>query len=161
MLLVESGKRVSLKNEEGTVEFGGVLAKACNGKGVVFLHGDLGMGKTTLCRGVLNALGHNGHVKSPTYTLVEPYELPEYVVYHFDLYRLGEPEELEFMGIRDYLDQQALSIIEWPEKGAGVLPEADIEIFFEQQGLGRVVRWQENTEYGKFIAEQIDELLQS
>ena len=150
-----------LKDEAETVAFGGLLAKASNGSGIVFLHGDLGMGKTTLCRGVLNELGHNGHVKSPTYTLVEPYELSAYTVYHFDLYRLAEPEELEFMGIRDYLDQQALSIIEWPEKGAGILPVADIELNFEMAGTGRSVRWHGNTEYGKVVAEKLISLCSS
>ena len=151
----------NLENEEETIAFGGLLAKASKGSGVIFLHGDLGMGKTTLCRGVLNELGHKGHVKSPTYTLVEPYELPDYTVYHFDLYRLAEPEELEFMGIRDYLDQQALSIIEWPEKGAGILPVADIELNFEMSGTGRFVRWHGNTEYGKIVAEKLTSLCSS
>jgi tRNA threonylcarbamoyladenosine biosynthesis protein TsaE len=138
-----------------------LLANATSGTGIVFLHGDLGMGKTTLCRGVLNGLGHSGRVKSPTYTLVEPYELADYTVYHFDLYRLAEPEELEFMGIRDYLDQQALSIIEWPEKGAGILPESDLELNFEMAGTGRLVRWHGNTEYGKSIAEKLIRLCSS
>lgn len=146
---------IVLADETETVAFGVLLAKATKGTGVVFLHGDLGMGKTTLCRGVLNGLGHNGRVKSPTYTLVEPYELADYTVYHFDLYRLAEPEELEFMGIRDYLDQQALSIIEWPEKGVGILPEADLELNFEMAGMGRLVRWHGNTEYGKTVAEKL------
>ncbi|UZE97998.1 tRNA (adenosine(37)-N6)-threonylcarbamoyltransferase complex ATPase subunit type 1 TsaE [Alkalimarinus alittae] len=137
--------------------FGGCLAKACAGSGIIFLHGDLGMGKTTMCRGVLNALGHQGTVKSPTYTLVEPYELKEGMVYHFDLYRLGDPEELEFMGIRDYLDEQALVIIEWPEKGKGILPKADIEVMFALDGVGRVVRWKTNTVHGEAIAVRLTE----
>ena len=149
---------IVLKDETETVAFGGLLAKASKGAGIVFLHGDLGMGKTTLCRGVLNGLGHNGRVKSPTYTLVEPYELPGYTVYHFDLYRLAEPEELEFMGIRDYLDQHALSIIEWPEKGAGILPDADMELNFEMSGAGRSVRWHGNTQYGKTMANKLMDL---
>lgn len=152
-------QKVSLHNESDTVRFGGMLARACAGNGIVFLHGDLGMGKTTLCRGVLTSLGHTGRVKSPTYTLVEPYELTAYTVYHFDLYRLADPEELEFMGIRDYLDQRALSLIEWPEKGAGILPEADLQIFFEVAGSGRDVRWCGNTDYGKTIADKLADLV--
>jgi len=155
---VSKGLSTVLKDEFETVAFGGLLAKASNGSGIIFLHGDLGMGKTTLCRGVLNGLGHNGRVKSPTYTLVEPYELPGYTVYHFDLYRLAEPEELEFMGIRDYLDQHALSIIEWPEKGAGILPDADMELNFEMSGAGRSVRWHGNTQYGKTMANKLMDL---
>lgn len=148
-----------LHNEADTIAFGGLLAKASQGAGVIFLNGDLGMGKTTMCRGVLGALGHSGRVKSPTYTLVEPYELTTGMVYHFDLYRLGDPEELEFMGIRDYLDESALVIIEWPDKGKGILPDADIEVSFDMQDMGRIVRWKGNTTHGKSIAMRLTESL--
>lgn len=119
---------IRLEDERATQRIAGLLAQHIKA-GIVYLNGNLGAGKTTLTRYWLQALGHQGTVKSPTYTLVEPYQLQSRAVYHFDLYRLNDPFELELMGIRDYAeDENALLLIEWPEKGEPVLARADVEL---------------------------------
>lgn len=137
-----TAKRAELfiKGEKEMVHFGGLLCDACDGNEVIYLHGELGAGKTTMVRGFIHQLGHTGAVKSPTYTLVEHYSYNNKTVYHFDLYRLGEAEELEYMGIRDYFHRKAVSLIEWPEKGRGYLPKADIDIkiYYEHEGQRRL-----------------------
>lgn len=146
---------IDLPNENAQVAFGGQLGAACKGGGVIFLQGTLGMGKTTLTRGILQSYGHQGAVKSPTYTLVEPYEFADKMVYHFDLYRLADPEELEYMGIRDYFSEAALCVIEWPNKGAGILPVADLELTLDKQGAGRRALIEALTAKGAAILHQL------
>ena len=129
----------------------------------VYLHGDLGAGKSTLARGWLAGMGHLGRVKSPTYTLLEPYQLPDgREVAHLDLYRLADPEELEFLGLREISDPGHWLLIEWPEKGAGHLPAADIDvdIMFHTDG-GRAVKFRGNTPAGvSWLQENAGSLLE-
>jgi tRNA threonylcarbamoyladenosine biosynthesis protein TsaE len=125
--------------EEAMERLGGCFFESFSSLKSVHFEGDLGMGKTTLVRGLLKGGGYIGPVKSPTYTLVEPYDVGGFKVYHFDLYRLLDPEELEYMGIRDYFDEKSLCLIEWPDKGKGILPEADLVIRISLEDGGRRV----------------------
>jgi tRNA threonylcarbamoyladenosine biosynthesis protein TsaE len=140
---------------------GEVVSSALKMGGVVYLEGDLGMGKTTLVRGVLRGLGYQGPVKSPTYTIVEPYELPSLEVYHFDLYRVSDAEELEFMGIRDYFTDSGLCLIEWAEMGRGALPEADLLVSLSLIPQGRHVSLEAQTEKGLVALKVLQEVITS
>jgi tRNA threonylcarbamoyladenosine biosynthesis protein TsaE len=133
------------------------LARTAGRPGVIYLEGDLGTGKTTLVRSLLRGLGYAGKVKSPTYTLVEPYSLANLTVYHLDLYRLAHPEELEWLGIRDLHHGEDLLLVEWPEHGAGRLPPADLVISIEYHGAGRMLRVRTLTPQGKAMAAGLNE----
>ena len=144
-----------LPAEADTVALGRQLAGVLANGGVLYLEGDLGAGKTTLSRGLIQALGHSGAVKSPTYTLVEPYELASGPLYHFDLYRLADPEELELIGIRDYAAPNAICIVEWPEKGGELVPGPDLVLTLAKSGRGRKATLIANSRSGLLMAEKL------
>ena len=150
--------RVLLANEQKMHAFGEEIAKAVtcvNRPLLIVLNGDLGAGKTTLSRGILLGLGHMGAVKSPTYTILEPYDLEIGKVFHFDLYRLMDPEELYDIGFNDYLSEAQLCMIEWPDKGGGLVPKADISLQINSNGLGREVILTAQTGFGSQCVDQL------
>lgn len=144
--MTELTKRV--ETEEEMLALGAHLAAALPAGFVMYLHGTLGAGKTTLTRGILRGFGHQGKVKSPTYTLVEPYILDSNTIYHFDLYRLRDPMELDYMGIQDYFTTTAICLVEWPDKGESQLPPADLDCYIEFMGDAREVRFEAHTAKG-------------
>ena len=146
---------LDLRNEEATLDIAHLLALALDScaqyKALIFLEGQLGAGKTTFSRGIIRAMGHQGAVKSPTFTLVEPYITDKGQVYHFDLYRLSEPEELEYLGIDDYFDGGQLVLVEWAERGEGFLPSCDLRISLSVVGAGRRIDIEPNSVAGERI----------
>jgi len=130
----------TIEDEQKMLQLGANLAKCFNGHhGLICFYGDLGAGKSTMIRGFIKACGYQGHVKSPTYTLMEPYEVLGKTFFHLDLYRLEDPQELEFIGIRDLFDDNAVTLVEWPEKGVGVLPEPVIKVEIEAVAASSIV----------------------
>jgi tRNA threonylcarbamoyladenosine biosynthesis protein TsaE len=122
---------LAIADPQATRTVGAALARALQAVEtpfVIALEGELGAGKTTLVGGLLNALGFKGHARSPTYTLIEPYDLAGRAIYHLDLYRLTDPQEVEALGLRDLLEPKAVFLIEWPERGGGLLPDFDLRI---------------------------------
>ena len=148
---------IVLCSETEQAAFGARLAADCTGPALIFLEGELGAGKTTLTRGFLRGLGHQGAVRSPTYTLVEPYLIGKRRVYHLDLYRVADPAELEFLGLREMLTEDAVLLIEWPERGAGWLPAADLRIHIEHCPEGRRVWPEAFGERGRACLSRLEE----
>jgi tRNA threonylcarbamoyladenosine biosynthesis protein TsaE len=133
------------------------LCRSANRGCLIYLRGDLGAGKTTLVRGFLRAAGHAGVVKSPTFTLVEEYHVNDRRFFHFDLYRLTDPEELEWMGFRDYLSEGATCFVEWPERGGEWLPRPDIDIQLTLNGSLRLVDVSARSAYGAIVIKALQE----
>lgn len=149
-----------LHDEAGTAALGAALSRALAPGLTIYLHGDLGAGKTTLTRALLHAAGYEGHVKSPTYTLAEPYAVrlggqPVEII-HFDLYRLASPEEFLDAGFREHFNGGTVCIIEWPEKAAGVLPAPDIKVLLSISGDGRDIELQGLSEQGCQCLERLN-----
>jgi tRNA threonylcarbamoyladenosine biosynthesis protein TsaE len=131
---------LDLADAEATETLGGRIAEALRGRSghwFVTLQGGLGAGKTTLVRGILRGLGHRGRVPSPTYTLIEPYRAADRAIFHVDLYRLADPEELEYLGFRELFRGDAIVLVEWPERAGGDLPAPDLQISLDITGVGR------------------------
>ena len=147
-----------IENDSAMRALGARLAAECPGRCVIYLVGELGAGKSTFARGFLHALGYQDAVRSPTYTLVEPYDLPSRHVYHLDLYRLTDAEELEFLGLRDWLDRDSILLVEWPQKGEGVLPPADLIIEIEYEGSARQVHMRAISGFGRQITKALADL---
>lgn len=129
-----------LPDEAATQRLGGRLAAAIQPSLVIFLEGDLGAGKTTLSRALIQALGHRGPVKSPTYALVEVYVVSSLYLYHFDFYRFESPEEFLDAGFGEYFSEASVCLVEWPDKAAPFLPSPDLRIHLQHAGSARVAR---------------------
>ena len=138
-----------LETESDTLALGAALAARLRGGMVVFLSGELGAGKTTLARGLLRALGYSGRVKSPTYALVELYTVSRLNFYHFDFYRINDPEEIAEAGLLEHFRADAVCLVEWPENAAGLLPAPDLCIALAFSGPGRLAEIRANTEAGR------------
>jgi tRNA threonylcarbamoyladenosine biosynthesis protein TsaE len=152
-----------LDDEAATAALGAALARALAPGLAIYLHGDLGAGKTALTRALLQAAGHRGHVKSPTYTLAEPYSLiiegQAVDVVHFDLYRLASPEEFLDAGFREYFGAATICIVEWPEKAERVLPSPDIEIFLNISDSGRDIELKALSDQGSACLDRLEKSL--
>jgi tRNA threonylcarbamoyladenosine biosynthesis protein TsaE len=147
--------KLIVHDEEEMLFLGGKLARACRNPAIIYLRGQLGAGKTTLVRGFMRGMGYGAPVKSPTYTLVEPYDAAEWRVYHLDLYRIREAEELAHLGLRELQGRNVIVLVEWPERGEGLLPPADVALEIEYAETGRIVSLESLTTVGKDLLERI------
>ena len=147
-------------DEPGMARLAAALSAVLQTPLVIYLEGDLGAGKTTLARALVQALGYPGRVKSPTYGLLEHYDIAGTSVLHLDLYRIGDPGELEFLGIEDLFDNNTLLLVEWPERGGVFLPRPDLTIHFEHAGDARDLAWRPHSERGMSICQALADPMQ-
>jgi tRNA threonylcarbamoyladenosine biosynthesis protein TsaE len=154
--VIESQERF-LPDEAATLALGARLARAIAPGMFIALHGDLGSGKTTLARGMLRALGYDGRVKSPTYTLVEHYELSKLDFYHFDFYRFTDPHEIVDAGLREAFNARSVCVVEWPERAAAYLPRPDMNVTLTVSGTGRRARMAAESEIGRKCLRQLSD----
>jgi tRNA threonylcarbamoyladenosine biosynthesis protein TsaE len=147
--------KLLVASEQEMVQIGALVARTLTPGIIITLSGPLGAGKTMLARAIVQALGYRGSVKSPTYTLVESYRVPSFTVHHFDLYRISDPEELEFIGLRDFLEAGAVCLFEWPERAPGMLPQADLRIEIHPVDNKREVSMIAASQAGDLLVERI------
>lgn len=152
----ETFVKLIVPTTEAMQALGMKLAESCTPTAVIFLQGELGAGKTTFSQGFLRGLGYLDRVKSPTYTLVEPYTLPHQTVYHFDLYRLHDPTELELIGVQEYFVPHVICLVEWPDKGAGFLPAPDLSCHFHNEKTVREIKIYPHTAIGTTILQRFE-----
>jgi tRNA threonylcarbamoyladenosine biosynthesis protein TsaE len=147
--------KIELEDQQATEKLGARLASVLQKGLVVFLQGDLGAGKTTFSRGLLRALGVMGVVKSPTYALVESYETDKCMVHHFDLYRIRDLEELEYLGLPDYLNGESVCLIEWPERADGYLQAPDLLCQLDIHGEQRIAKLTAQSDVGQHVLKEM------
>ena len=152
--------RLQIESPEAMEEFGGQLGQICEEGTRIYLRGDLGTGKTTLVRGFLRARGYAGKVKSPTYTLVEPYELAGVDIFHFDLYRMNHADELAYIGYRDYFGAQSIILLEWPEKADELLASPDLLVIIHMADQGRQLEIQGQSATGQKLLLTIQQVIE-
>lgn len=146
---------VDLPDEAATAALAGRVGAAIDGGLVCYLHGPLGAGKSSFARALLHALGVSGRIKSPTYSLVESYPLGDAQAWHLDLYRIADPDELEWLGMDALGEPGAVVLIEWPQRGAGAIPAADVEVFLDYAGAGRRVALRADSDRGERLLRRL------
>ena len=148
--------RVDLADEAASAALAGQFARALEPPCAVYLFGDLGAGKTLFTRACLHALGYEGYVKSPSYGLLETYRVSGLTVLHLDLYRIEDPEELEYLAIRDLYREDTVLMVEWPDRGSGHLPAPDLALEFDESNEERFVNCHVFTKHGRDLAGKIE-----